>query len=651
MRDAKDAQAVHVVAASNLLEQNASRSIELLQQVPESMQSNALSNRLAGYAWIVRNDFQRAKSCLDTSIRIDPHQPDCWNLLGQLAEKNSEFDSAKGYYQRGILFDDKGHDSAISLSRLHARHRNLKQAIHTLRVCLLRDRRSPVLNLALAKLLDRRTRTLNRRRAKRLQRKLREESLQCYRIVNAVSPGSATWIAQGRVEQNLMDYSAARSSFQRAVDCAPQCPIAISKLACINVDFGDLEHAIELFEKALSIDPSRAETHFRYARANRFQPGPKSDAYIRRLEQQIDQLDPSMPVELLEQKQIYLRFALAKVLDETARQDPDRHGLAWQQFERANQLKPGHSQTISHRRRPAVAVTAPLDESVDQMIDVFDADFFRKRQSFGVPTRMPIFIVGMPRSGTTLTEQIISSHPQVAGAGELTFIDQLRNEIARNRNALNGNVRDKQQTSPEMLNVQYLQALSSQSHDEIASNASEYIRHLQSFRTDESRVTDKMPTNFMHLGLIALMFPQATIIHCRRDPMDVLVSCICQNLNPPFCDPDALVEYHRCYRRLMAHWRRVLPISIYDSDYESLVKDPESQSKAMIQHCQLDWSLDCLRYQSNRRAVHTPSKWQVRQPVYQTSIEKWRRFEKYLAPVAEQISKEIECESAASNRT
>ena len=158
-------------------------------------------------------------------------------------------------------------------------------------------------------------------------------------------------------------------------------------------------------------------------------------------------------------------------------------------------------------------------------------------------------------------------------------------------------------------------------------------------------VTDKMPTNFMHLGLIAILFPGATVIHCHRSPMDVLVSCYCQNLNAPFCDLEQLVDYHRNYRRLMAHWQRVLPIKIHTNDYESLVVDPEVHTRAMIQHCGLDWSNDCLRFQSNNRAVHTPSKWQVRQPMYRSSVEKWKRFEKHLAPIAERIAAEIEAES------
>jgi hypothetical protein len=154
-----------------------------------------------------------------------------------------------------------------------------------------------------------------------------------------------------------------------------------------------------------------------------------------------------------------------------------------------------------------------------------------------------------------------------------------------------------------------------------------------------------MPTNFLHLGLIALLFPNATIIHCRRNPMDVLVSCYCQNLSAPFCDLDALVSYHREYRRLMAHWQDALPLKIHTVDYESLVTQPEPNARSMIQHCGLTWDQQCLEFHANRRAVHTPSKWQVRQPMYRSSIDRWKRFSPHLDRFWHQIDQELRRES------
>jgi hypothetical protein len=260
----------------------------------------------------------------------------------------------------------------------------------------------------------------------------------------------------------------------------------------------------------------------------------------------------------------------------------------------------------------------------DNTIRFFTKEFLEANRDLGSPSATPVFIVGMPRSGTTLTEQILSSHPAIAGAGELKLIDRIRQGIISN--------------SPAGVSKRaYPDVLARLDRDRAIEFADGYLAHLDSIRTDELRVTDKMPTNFIHLGLIALLFPHATVIHCRRNPMDVLVSCYCQNLHAPFCDLEQLVHYHRQYRRMMAHWQAVLPLKIHPVDYESLVTDPELNSRALIEHCAVDWDERCLQFHRNDRAVHTPSKWQVRQPMYSSSIDKWRRFEPHLRQIAEKI--------------
>jgi hypothetical protein len=264
----------------------------------------------------------------------------------------------------------------------------------------------------------------------------------------------------------------------------------------------------------------------------------------------------------------------------------------------------------------------------DNTIRFFTSEFIEANRDLGSPSETPVFIVGMPRSGTTLTEQILSSHPAIAGAGELKLIDRIRREIASENRA---------QVSDHI----YPDVLARMDRYRARQFADGYLAHLDTIRADETRVTDKMPTNFIHLGLIALLFPRATVIHCRRNPMDILVSCYCQNLSAPFCDLEQLVHYHRQYRRMMAHWHDVLPLKIHTVDYESLVTNPEPNSRALIEHCGMDWNEECLRFHANDRAVHTPSKWQVRQPMYSSSIEKWRRFEPHLRQIVERIAQDV----------
>ncbi len=427
-----------------------------------------------------------------------------------------------------------------------------------------------------------------------------------------------TYVSQGVIEQRLERFEEAQSSFRRAVDLNPRCPLAVTHLANANVAAGRIEQALVGFETAIAADPRRAATHFRYSRAKRFTSGKPTQSYIDQLRGLVSDTDRR------DTDQVQLNFALAKVLDDVGRYDE-----AWCHYDRGNRLKPGHTRSLSRRRQGNAATRprTPLKRVAEQARCFFTQKFFETHRGMGDPSATPVFIVGMPRSGTTLTEQILCSHPAIAGAGELKLIDRIRQEVA-------GGHPPSPATPNDPSSGGYPDALASFDRGRLREMAGQYLAHLDSLRDGESRVTDKMPTNFIHLGLIALLFPNATVIHCRRNPMDVLVSCYCQNLNAPFCDLEQLVLYHQQYRRMMTHWDDVLPIKIHTVDYESLVTDPEPNSRALVEHCGQSWDDRCLRFHANRRAVHTPSKWQVRQPMYSSSIEKWRRFESHLAPIA-----------------
>jgi len=615
----RDAEAIHVLAAHSLQSRNPQKSLATLQKDPTFLDQDPIGHRLAGYAYLAQSDLDSARHHFDRSIRLDPCQPDCWTMLGKIHEDSGQHEWAVKYYQRAILFDDPRHESTLALSKLYARCQRLSDAIHTLRVSLLRDRRSARLNLALAALLQRRAVLLAKKKRRRAQRRILDEACRCYQTANSSEPSSAAYLAQGVIQQKLKRFADAHQSFQQAVSLNPHCPTARTQLANSNIDAGQIEQALSQFESVIAIEPHRAGPHFRYSRAKRFKPGPESTAYVEQLTQLVEDVDRPR------HDQVQLNFALAKVLDDIG--DYDR---AWQHYDRANHLKPGHTRpiTLNHRRpKPLSSSNPPLLDLANNSARFFTKELFRSNRDLGNPSDTPVFIVGMPRSGTTLTEQILSSHPAIAGAGELTLIDQMRRDL----------VRDYRR--PGTTEV-YPDVLSKIDRASLRSVADGYLAHLESIRSDECRVTDKMPTNFIHLGLIALLFPRATVIHCRRNPMDVLVSCYCQNLSPPFCDLEQLVHYHRQYRRMMAHWNAVLPLRIHTVDYESLVADPLPNSKALIKHCGLDWDDRCLQFHKNDRAVHTPSKWQVRQPMYSTSVEKWRRFEPFLGHIASQIAED-----------
>jgi tetratricopeptide (TPR) repeat protein len=163
-----------------------------------------------------------------------------------------------------------------------------------------------------------------------------------------------------------------------------------------------------------------------------------------------------------------------------------------------------------------------------------------------------------------------------------------------------------------------------------AAIAEEYLEQLRRRSESAARVTDKMPTNFRHLGLIALLFPRARVVHVIRDPLDVCVSCMKQNLEWPYCDLQSVGSYYRRYEQLMRYWRGTLNLRILDVRYEELIADPETNGRRMIEFCGLPWEDACLDFTGRDRAVQTPSKWQVRQPIYTSSIGSWRAYEKHL---------------------
>jgi tetratricopeptide (TPR) repeat protein len=288
-----------------------------------------------------------------------------------------------------------------------------------------------------------------------------------------------------------------------------------------------------------------------------------------------------------------LHLAIGKAFE-----DLKDYGRAMVHFTEANRIK---------------SMVAPLDRDafarrIDETIALFTAAFIARHAQAGNVSELPVMILGMPRSGTTLIEQIVSRHPQVFGAGELHFWTGRTEEFWQAQGA---NVGEFQ-----------LQA------------ATAYIEHLRGVAPTVKRVTDKMPFNFLRVGLIHIVFPCATIIHCRRHPVDTCLSIFSTYFAPRrnfSSAPGDLVFYYKQYLRLMAHWRAVLPPNRFiEVDYEALIADPERFSRMLIAGCGLEWDPSCLQPEHNSRVVKTASKWQVRQPIQKPAVARWHRYEPWL---------------------
>ncbi len=298
------------------------------------------------------------------------------------------------------------------------------------------------------------------------------------------------------------------------------------------------------------------------------------------------------------------------------------HSAAGQMEETA-----GHyDEAFGHFAKAKAAIAWAFDarrqrEKHEALRALFTPEFFAEREGFGDESERPVFIVGMPRSGTSLTEQILASHPQVAGAGELPTMLNLAAALGS--------------TSPDP--TDFTANVASLSRKDMAKLAGEYLSMLRAVSRTAERVTDKMPHNYELVGLIALLFPSARIIHCNRHPLDVCLSCfatVFPATRHAFTgDLRALGTYYTQYAALMAYWADLLPGRIYQLSYEDLIADFEPQARALVEFTGLAWDPACLRFHESRHTVQTASKHQVKRPLYTSSVGRWRHYDAHLGPL------------------
>lgn len=262
-------------------------------------------------------------------------------------------------------------------------------------------------------------------------------------------------------------------------------------------------------------------------------------------------------------------------------------------------------------------------EDIDQWFKDYPAEFWRNLPSSDNDSERPIFVIGMFRSGTTLCEQILSSHPEVQGAGELFDINKISYSLG------NPKFHDR---SPA--------ALANLSQDQLTAAACRYLKTLDAHSTTAKRVVDKMPANFLHVGLISKLFPNAHIVHMIRDPRDACLSMYFQRFGPQMTFSTDLVEladYHLAYQRVMQYWHEVLDIEIHDVVYEELMENQETITRNMLKFCGLDWNDKCLNFHKNKRDVNTPSYDQVRKPLYKKSVARWKNYGQNLEPLLNRL--------------
>jgi len=413
----------------------------------------------------------------------------------------------------------------------------------------------------------------------------------------------------GWVQHEQGHFAEAEAHYREALRLKPDLAAAHGNLGTVREEMGDFVEAQSCWRAALRHDPRHAGARAQLATLLRDEL-PEAD--LEALRQQLSE------PELTDGRRATLHFGLAQVLDARGHYD-----------QAADSLRQANALALAEGRKRGQGYD-PADHArfVAAMMATCTPAFFTRARGLGLETERPIFIVGLPRSGTTLTEQILASHSQVFGAGELRLARDGFDSLAGDPTAAGARLDDRA-----------LEALGRLDRETAHRVGGHHLERLRALNEPAPRVADKMPDNYLFLGLLAALFPRAKFIHCRRDLRDIAVSCWMTNFRHIRWanDPEHIEARFHEYGRLMGHWRLVLPVPLLEVDYEETVADLEGVARRLVDWCGLDWEPTCLAFHQGKRAVRTASVTQVRQPIYTRSVARWRHYETALGALFDRL--------------
>ncbi|WP_161958646.1 tetratricopeptide repeat-containing sulfotransferase family protein [Ferruginivarius sediminum] len=606
-----------------------------------------------------------AQETLRAALRLDPNSPAIHRNLGNLLSDSGDFEASVTHYEKSLK-TRPGHsetwlnylfalvragrlkDSLARLSEAEEHGVERIQALHAVGQWLLQRARGAdaVAYFAEALQVDEGNRESLLSMGTALIQVERPKDADFFfdtvleenpDDVGAISGKAAVCIQQGR-------HGEARTYLERCIELAPKVAKFYGDLAAIAFRQDDMDEAERLCRRALELNPDLPSAHSMLASVEKTHGN--FEAAIEHFDKAFGKLQQegglfnnlySIKKDISEEDDVAVILSRLEAQETTSKSDlmaynyalggvfdqlnsPER---ATFYYKAANELR-----RIELKAQGHIYNRDQAEKIIQANENIFTLEFFEARKGLGSDSERPVFIVGMPRSGTTLTEQIVSSHPQAFGAGELPKMNELLSGHTRALMADGGQ-------KPYPLWVPDL------GDEQIREFADKYLEHLKELAGENPiRVTDKMPHNFMNVGMIALMFPNARIIHCMRDPVDTCLSCFRQNFAMPHAYSTNLADvghHHRQYQRIMAHWRKVLPVKFYEVQYEELVKDQERVTRELIDFCGLEWDDACLRFNEQKRDIKTASVWQVRQPIYKQSVKKWKPYAPYIGEMLDEL--------------
>jgi len=617
------------------------------QQILRDHPNEPNTLRVLGVALMRQGKFEEASKHLSTSVKIAPEFADGHEQYGLALAALGRLNEAEESLQAALKLDPNSESVLAKLTRLHAMQGKAEESQKT------QDRMAE-LNPHWQKMQD----------AMKLQvDDKHDEARQLVKSVLREDPDNINALnLMGSIRMAQKAYSDAEAFLRKTVGLAPDFAVAWFVLSASLKEQGNYEEAIEALEKALSLEPKNAEWHSFLG--NQLMAWGKEERALVSFETALA-IQPDLASALLSKGHVLktmgdqddairayrasakarpdlgeIYWSLANL--KTFRFDPDEvesmqsqldsgklpdeselhfHYSLGKYFEDQKDYPKAfehYTQGGAIKRKNVSFDPVDFDCQTDKIIEVFTPEFFEKRASFGYSDPAPILIVGLPRSGSTLIEQILSSHSQVDGTAELSDLMTLGHQTGQNR----------------FDELKYPASLIDIDADSIEDLGREYIERTFHHRQDAPYFSDKMPNNFPHIGFLHLILPNAKVIDARRHPLDSCFGTFKQLFakGQPFSyDLFDLGQYYKCYIRLMEHWDNVLPGKVLRVQYEDNVTDLENQARLMIEHCGLEWEDQVLRFYESDRAVKTASSEQVRQPIYNKSVNSWKRYETELA--------------------
>ena len=420
------------------------------------------------------------------------------------------------------------------------------------------------------------------------------------RAIDIDSRFAHSYVVKGNILTRAQRHEEALAAYQEGLDVSPMNIGALAGMGHVLKTIGRQDEAIEVFRKCIKANPAHGETYWSLANLKTFEFDPEE---VRIMEEMIDR------ESLADEPKVNMLISLGKHYDHE--KDYNR---AFEYYQRGNDLRREHE------------IYDPVHSQVvhDRIIEVFTPEFYAERSAYGDPSPDPILIVGLPRSGSTLIEQILASHSMVEGTMELP-------DLGRTIVELN-------QKTPGR--KEYPEAVLPLDSEQVAELGRDYLDSTSRYRTDKPYFIDKMPNNFQAIGFLRLILPNAKVIDARRHPLDSCLGSYKQLFykGQSFTyDQFELGHYYLEYRRIMDHWNAVLPGHVLEVRYEDMVMDQEAQTRRILEYCGLPWEESCLRFYETERAINTASSEQVRQPIYTGALNFWRNYEPHLGELIETL--------------